>query len=214
MVGGQFMAVAKQSSRIADALFTKTQQRVLAIFFGQTEKSYYLNQVVRHADMGKGVIQRELNKLTACGLLVVSRQGNQNHYQANKQSPIFDELKSIVVKTFGVAEELKGSLESLSTQLDFAFVYGSMSKGDEHSESDIDIMLVGKDLSYSQVMEMLDDSEQRLGRTINPTILSLSEFKQRIENKQNFITQVIAQPKIWLFGESKFKTIAGSISLA
>jgi len=163
--------------------------------------------------MGRGAIQRELNKLVACGLLLVSPQGNQKHYQANKQSPIFNELKSIVIKTFGLAGVLSHALEQMSERIEFAFVYGSIAKGDEHAASDIDLLLVGEEISYSETMDLLEQPEQQLGRTINPTILTLSELKKRIEARQNFIMQVIKQPKIWLFGESQFNAIIESLDI-
>ncbi|MFT7184771.1 MAG: DNA-binding transcriptional ArsR family regulator, partial [Pseudohongiellaceae bacterium] len=106
-IGSYRMGVRIMKTNIGDALFTKAQQKVLALLFGQPDKSFYLNEVVRLADMGRGVISRELNKLTAAGLLVVSKQGNQNHYQANKASPIINELSGIVKKTFGVAGVLQ-----------------------------------------------------------------------------------------------------------
>jgi DNA-binding transcriptional ArsR family regulator len=147
---------------IGDALFTKAQQKVLALFYGQPESSFYLNEVVRIADMGRGVISRELNKLTEAGLLVVSKQGNQNHYQANADSPIFNELISVVKKTFGIKGLLQVALASMVPQMEQAFIYGSVAKGEEHASSDVDVMLVGAELSYGEVMELLEPVEEQL----------------------------------------------------
>ena len=181
---------------VSDALFTKAQQKVLALFFGQPDKSFYLNEVVRHAAMGKGVISRELAKFSAAGLLVVSRQGNQNHYQANISTPIFNELKQIVQKTVGITGILQAGLTSMLPQLEQAFVYGSIAKGEEHPDSDVDVMLVGEDLSYSEIMQMLDPIEVQLQRSVNPTIYSPAEFAERLADGQNFLTKVVAQARI------------------
>jgi predicted nucleotidyltransferase len=181
---------------LGDALFTKGQQKVLALFFGQVDKSFYLNEVVRYAAMGKGVISRELAKMTDAGLLVVSKQGNQNHYQANVDSPIFNELKQIVLKTFGVAGLLRAGLEPLFPQLEKAFIYGSVAKGEDHAGSDVDVMLVGSDLSYSEVMQMLGPIEEQLQRSVNPTLYSPAEFAERLSTGQNFLTKVMAQAHI------------------
>jgi predicted nucleotidyltransferase len=181
---------------VGDALFTKGQQKVLVLFFGQAHKSFYLNEVVRYAAMGKGVISRELAKLTDAGLLVASKQGNQNHYQANADCPIFNELKQIVLKTFGVAGLLRVGLEPLFGQLEQAFIYGSMAKGEDHAGSDIDMMLVGNDLSYSDIMHMLGPIEQQLQRTVNPTLYSPAEFAERLAAEQNFLTKIMAQDQI------------------
>ncbi|RLA43185.1 MAG: transcriptional regulator [Gammaproteobacteria bacterium] len=183
---------------IGDALFTKTQQRVLGLLYGNPDNSYYLNEIVRLADMGKGTIKRELEKLCAVGLLTVKRQGNQNHYQANKNNPVFTELQAITQKTFGMLDIVKAALAKLLPELNQAFVYGSMARGTEGASSDIDIMLVGDELSYSDVMALLHTAEQQLGRTINPTLLSPREFTERIDAQQSFITRVMEQPKLWI----------------
>ncbi len=185
-------------SAIGDALFTKTQQRVLGLLYGKPEQSFYLNELVRLAGMGKGAVSRELAKQTAAGLLTVVQKGNQRHYQANAENPIFSELKGIIQKTFGVVGVLQMALATLLPQLKLAFVYGSVAKGREHAKSDIDVLLVGDDLSYEQVMTLLEYAEQQLGRTINPTLYDPQEFKTRMEAKQSFITRIMAQPKLWV----------------
>ena len=187
------------ATSIGDALFTKAQQKMLALFFGQPDKSFYLNEVVRLAAMGKGVISRELTKLTDAGLLVVSKQGNQNHYQANSACPVFNELILVVKKTFGVTAVLKTALVSLMPQLEQAFIYGSVAKGEDHGGSDVDIMLVGDDLSYAEIMHILDPIEAELQRPVNPTLYSPAEFAERLSEGQNFLTKVMAQPRIDLW---------------
>ena len=184
------------STQMGDALFTKAQQKVLALLFGQTDKSFYLNEVVRHAAMGKGVISRELSKLCAAGLLVVTKQGNQNHYQANPHAPIFNELKQIVKKTMGVAGALQLGLAALLPQLEHSFIYGSIAKGEEHAGSDVDVMLVGENLSYTQILELLEPVEAQLQRKINPTIYTPIEFAERLAQGQSFLSKVMAQARI------------------
>lgn len=187
-----------ETTTIGDALFTKTQQRVLGLLYGKPDQSFYLNEVVRLAGMGKGSVNRELLKLVNAGLLTVTKQGNQNHYQANASNPIFNELKQIVQKSFGIVDVIKSSLSTLLPQLDMAFIYGSIAKDSEHAGSDIDVMLVGENLSYSDVMGLLDNAEQQLARTINPTLLTPEEFEKRITAGQSFLTRVMEQPKLWL----------------
>ena len=188
----------KIESSLGDALFTKTQQRVLGLLYGKPEQSYYLNELVRLAGVGKGAVNRELVKLVDAGLLTVTPRGNQNHYQANAAHPVFTELKQIVTKSFGVVDVIKTSLSSLLPGLAQAFIYGSVAKGDEQANSDVDVMLVGDGLSYSEVMALLDSAEQQLARTVNPTLLTPLEFRQRIDAGQSFISRVMEQPKLWL----------------
>ena len=187
-------------SSIGDALFTKTQQRVLSLLFGKPAYTYYLNEIVRLANVGKGSVNRELTKLCAAGLLTVSKQGNQKHYQANTHSPIFNELKGIIQKTFGIVDVIKAALMPLLPRLVSAFIYGSIAQGTEHANSDIDLMLVGDDIRYTQLMELLASVEPELGRKINPTLYTVAEFTDRKIKHQPFITRVMEQPKLWLKG--------------
>ena len=191
-------------SAIGDALFTKTQQRVFGILYGNPGESYYLNELVRLADIGKGTVRRELDKLCKVGLITLKKQGNQNHYQANAANPVYAELKGIVDKTFGVSAILQAALQPLMERVDFAFVYGSVAKGEEHAHSDIDLMLVTESLGYTTVMESLHEPEQSLGRKINPTLYSPVEFAQRLEQKQHFLSRVVTQRTLWLWGEERF----------
>ena len=183
---------------IAETLFTKTQQKLLALFYGKPDCSFYLNEAVRIAGVGKGSVVRELQKMTQAGLLTSYKQGNQLHYQANSDNPIYEELKSITRKTFGIHGVIKASLESILNQCEQAFIFGSIAKGEEHSDSDIDVLLVGHDLSYADIMEKLEPAEIQLGRTINPTLFSPDEFAQRKKEQQSFVTRVLEQPKLWL----------------
>jgi predicted nucleotidyltransferase len=184
------------TTNIGDALFTKVQQKVLTLFFGQPDRSFYLSEVVRLAMMGTGVVSRELSKLADAGLLIKSKQGNQNHYQANKASPVFNELLNIVKKTFGISGLLKAAIVPLAAQLEQAFIYGSVAKGEEHAGSDVSVMLVGHDLNYSEIMQLFESVEEQLQRPINPTLYSPNEFAERLLEGQNFLSKVMAQPRI------------------
>lgn len=186
------------SSNIGDALFSKTQQRLLGLLYGRPQQSFYLNELVRLAGGGKGSVKREVEKLTAAGLLTVTRIGNQNHYQANPENPIYEELKGIAQKTFGLVDIVTEALEPLLVKIDLALIYGSVAKGTEHAGSDIDLLLVSNSLSYGEVMEALAGAEQQLGRTINPTLYTPNEFLDRKAKQQHFITRLLAQDVLWI----------------
>ncbi len=183
-----------------DALFTKTQQRVLGLLYGKPDETFYLNEIVRLADMGKGTIKRELEKLQAAGLVTRKRVGNQNHYQANANCPIHEELLAIVRKTFGVADVLKSALAPLDDQIDSAFVYGSIAKGHASAGSDIDLLVITESLSYADLISALRGAEQALGRVVNPTVYDMAQFKRRRQTGNAFIVRVMEQPKIWIKG--------------
>ena len=192
-------ATAAHSS-VADALFTGTQQRVLALLFGQPHRSFYASELIGLARAGSGAVQRELAKLSQSGLVTVKMVGSQKHYQANANSPIYAELHGIAQKTVGLAEPLRDTLAPLARKIRAAFVYGSVAKRQDTAASDIDLMLVSDELSYGDVFSVLEDVGVRLGRTINPTILTQHEFNKRVKRKEAFLTRVLAQPKIWLIG--------------
>jgi hypothetical protein len=100
-------AGATRGANLADALFTRTQQRVLGLLFGQPTRSYYANELIGLAGAGSGAVQRELARLTRCGLLTVRPVGNQKHYQANPDSPLFAELCGIAQKILGLASDAR-----------------------------------------------------------------------------------------------------------
>ncbi|GBE07022.1 nucleotidyltransferase domain protein [bacterium BMS3Bbin11] len=190
-----------QATSIGDALFTKTQQKVLGLLFGKPDRSFYTNEIMRWADMGRGTVSRELERLVGAGLLVVSKEGNQNHYQANKNSPVYSEFVSIVKKTFGIADQIKAALKPLDDSIDVAFIYGSISKGTESKSSDIDLMIIGKELSYGDVVELLLPLEESLQRSINPTLYEKSDFVAKLKAGNSFVKRVMEQPKILIKGD-------------
>lgn len=189
------------SGGIADALFTKVQQRVLAVLFGNPNRSFYANEMIALAGSGTGAVQRELARLEAAGLVTVTRVGNQKHYQANAAAPVFEELRGLVLKTSGLADVLRTALAPLAAKISAAFVYGSVAKGQDTAMSDIDLMVVSDCLSYADLFTVLEDATNRLGRTVNPTVYSLQELARRIQQDNAFVVRVLQQPKIWLLGD-------------
>lgn len=193
------IAAAPHTS-LSAALFSNTQQRVLAFLFGQPERSFFATELIGLAGGGSGAVQRELKRLAESGLVTVKRLGNQKHYQANPQSPIFAELCGIVQKTVGLAEPLRAALMPFAKGIVAAFVYGSVAKRSDTAQSDIDLMVLSDSLEYADLFAALEEAATRLGRTVNPTIYTRHEFARRIKQKNAFVTRVLAQPKVWLIG--------------
>lgn len=188
------------SSTMADALFPKVRQRVLAVLFGNPGRSFYANEVIALAQSGTGAVQRELLALSEAGLLTVTKQGNQKHYQANAAAAVFSELRGLVLKTMGVADVLKLALTPLLPKIEFAFVYGSVAKQQDTAHSDIDVMIVSATLGYADVFGALESAAITLGRKVNPTLYAPAEIDKRISQDNAFVTRVLQQPKIWLLG--------------
>jgi predicted nucleotidyltransferase len=190
-------------SGVADALFTKVQQRVLAVLFGNHARSFYANELIALACSGSGAVQRQLAQLEAAQLVTVRRVGNQKHYQANPSAPIFEELRSLVLKTSGLVDVLRAALAPLASQIDLAFVYGSVAKGKDTAKSDIDLMVVSEKVAYTDIFATLEPATNRLGRTINPTLFSRMELDKRILDGTAFVKRVLEQPKLWVIGEDR-----------
>jgi len=188
------------STNLSDALFTATQQRVLACLFGQPGRSFTITELIQTTGAGSGAVQREVARLAGSGLLTVEQLGKQKRYRANPDSPIHEELAAIVRKTFGLADPLREALVPLADDIHAAFVYGSVAKGEDTSTSDIDLMLVSDTLTYGEVMAALDPLIEKLGRVVNPTLYTRTELRKRIEAGNSFVTRVLAQPRIWLMG--------------
>jgi predicted nucleotidyltransferase len=193
---------------LADALFTKTQQRVLGVLFGQPERSYYASELIRHAGTGSGAAQRELARLEESGLLVARWIGHQKHYQANAESPLYSELRSIVLKTIGLAEPLREALKPLSSAIRAAFVYGSVAKATDQSASDIDLMIISDSLTYGEVFGALERVTRAVGRKVNLTVYTGVEFSRRAGMENAFVTRVLEQPKLWVIGSERDLPVA------
>lgn len=193
---------------LSNVLFSKTQQHVLGLLYGQPDADFYTNEIIRLTQSGTGSVQRELAKLSNAGLIIIKLLGNQKRYQANRDSPFFVELRSIILKTFGLADILKEALKSQSRNIDFAFVYGSIAKQEDKAQSDVDLMIISDILTYTQLFQLLGRSEEKLGRKINPTFYSSSEWQRKKGEGNNFVTKLIKQPKIFLIGtENEFKKL-------
>ncbi len=190
----------KSISRLGDALFSMTQQKVLGLLYGHPGETFFVNQILRLTGMGVHTIKRELDRMTAVGILTLRKIGNQHHYQANPECPIYPELLGIVRKTFGVADVIKTALEARDEQIEIAFVYGSVASAEDRADSDIDLMIVAPDLAYAELMESLAEAEQSLGRKINPTIYNASEVESRLKQKDAFLSRVMERPKLWIKG--------------
>ena len=193
---------------LADALLTKTQQRVLRVLFGQPERSFYSAELIRDAGAGSGAAQRELARLEEGGLLVARRIGHQKHYQANAASPLFSEVRNIVLKTVGLAEPLRDALKPLSSAIRAAFVYGSVTKATDQSASDIDLMIISDSLTNGEVFGALERVTRTVGRKVNPTVYTAAEFSKRARTENAFVTRVLEQPQLWVIGSEDDMPVA------
>ena len=194
---------------VTDALFTSTQQRVLALLFGQPERSFFTKELIDLTGSGSGAVQRELARLQVSGLITQTILGNQKHYQANADAPIFAELCGIATKMLGPADTLRRALLPLADALYLALLYGSVAKGSDTAHSDFDLLLVSDSLTLEQVYAALTPAERQLGRAVSPTLYTLTEFHQRLAARNPFLTKLLAGKTIALFGDQHALAAAG-----
>lgn len=188
------------STTLADVLFSPVQQRVLALLFGQPGRSFQSAEVIALAGSGTGAVHRQLVRLAESGLVKVTRVGNQKHYQANPDSPVFSELHGLVVKTMGLAGPLQEALAPFRDRLQAAFVYGSIAKGTDTAQSDIDLMVLCDDLDYADLYGALQEAEATLGRPVHVSLMTPAEWNRKLAEGNPFVTKVEAQPKVLLIG--------------
>jgi predicted nucleotidyltransferase len=194
------MSAALTIDQLGTTLFGKTRRAILTSLYSHVDQSFYLRQLTRSAGVGMGAVQRELKALVDAGIISRNVQGHQVYYQANSQSPVFKELKSLVMKTAGVGDVLRTALAPLADRIDAAFIYGSIARGEERKSSDIDVLIVGN-VTFAEVVAALISAQGTIGREINPTVYPLTEFLSKARKGHHFLSTVLGGEKLFLIGD-------------
>ena len=194
---------------IATALFSESQSRVFRWLFGQPARTFHLSELRRLTGLGSASLQRELNRLTEAGLVQSERIGNLRCFQANPQSPVYSELVGLTRKTIGMEPLLREALLPLLPRLKAAWIFGSVAKQTDTSQSDIDIMLIGENLLLGDILVHLTPLETQLGRKINPTCYSPADFERRRAEPDSFVNRILSQPILPLIGNVNEPARAG-----
>lgn len=184
---------------VGAVLFGLTRRRVLGWLFGHADEAFYLRQIVRLTGAAHGAVQRELDLLVSAGLLERTVQGRQVYFRANRSSPVFPELQSLLVKTAGVVDVLRESLAPLAEELNAALVFGSAARGTLRQGSDIDLLVIGS-ATFMAVAEAVRGAQEKIGRDVNPTVYPPEEFRAKILRGHRFLTGVLAAPHLFVIG--------------
>jgi len=184
---------------LADLLFGTYRRDVLGLLLLHPGESYHVREIARMTGRQANTLYRELATLAKAGLLLRRSQGNQVHYQANPDSPIYEELRGILKKTTGIADVLRRALAPVAGRIELAFVYGSVASGEEGPRSDVDLMLVGE-LKFEDAIHALTRAEKTLRREINPHVYGAQEFRAKLAGTEPFLWRVLDGPKILLIG--------------
>jgi predicted nucleotidyltransferase len=192
-----------------DALFPKVRQNILAATFSQPEKWWFMSELASFINTTPSSLQRELLALVESGILRSRRDGNRLYYQAESESPIFASLKELLAQTLGITQSLKESLLPLAKKIKCAFIYGSLARGQEHTLSDVDLIVIGS-VGLAELSPILRESERKFNREINANCYSVAEFQKKVQTKNHFLSNILKQDKIMLLGENhELEQIAG-----
>ena len=189
-------------STLSSVLFTEYRSRVLGLLLLHPERSYYLREIARLTTTVPGTLKREMDKLLEVGLLTVQKVGNQNHYQANRECPIYEDLANVLRKTGGLSDVLIAALLPLSEKLQSAFVFGSVASGKVNAKSDINLLLIGE-LNYAEVVPLLHPLQEQLDREINPKIFTVKEWTKLLKDNGAFVHDVLSKPKLFIIGNEQ-----------
>lgn len=188
-------------NRIIETLLgSKLRAKVLGWLFTHPDERYFVRQLTALIAEDSTNVSRELARLERTGILVSTVEGKQKYYQANRRSPLFNELHGLVVKTAGVADVLRSALAPSARQIKVAFIFGSIASGHEERRSDVDLMIVGR-ISFEKVVSLLTPAAQKLGREINPVVYPVTEFKQKVKADHHFVMTVLGDEKTFLIGD-------------
>jgi hypothetical protein len=185
---------------LAQMLGSRLRSKVIGWFFTHADERSYVRQLGKLiGEEDSSNLSRELSRLARLGILTCHPEGRQKYYQANPACPIFQELKGIAVKTFGLGDALRSALAPLGARLRLALIFGSFAAGNESAASDIDLLLVGN-TSLCEVSGSLGPVGRALGREINPVVYNPEELKKKAKAGNNFVATVLAGAKIFLIG--------------
>ena len=184
---------------LAHFLLGQSRSAVLGALFLRPETALHVRELARLTGVSPGSLHRELRALAEMGLLIRQETGRQVYYRANQQCPVYPELTGLLRKTAGLVDVLRDALAPLAVQIEQAFVYGSMARGDEHAHSDVDLMVIGK-VEFTDVVLALSAAQTTLRREINPTVLSRAEFERKLQDADGFVAQVWRGAKLWVVG--------------
>ncbi len=193
------MSTLPENDTLSKTLFSKTRRALLSLLYSHVDDAYYLRQIVRAAGVGLGAVQRELKQLSDAGIVRRIVRGYQVYYQANPQCPVFTELKNLVLKTVGVGAALQAALAPLVDRIDVAFIYGSIARSEEHRDSDVDVLVVGK-ITFAEIVSSLSEAQKAIGREINPTVYPPAEFRSKLAAGHHFLNTVLKGPMFFVVG--------------
>ena len=182
---------------LSQILSSRTRAEIFRLLFGMSDQELHLREIQRRSGMNDSTIRQELRKLVRLGLVKDRKDSNRIYYKANRSHPLYPEVNNLVLKTVGLVDILKDALRDERIQV--AFVFGSIAEGNETALSDVDLFVIGK-LGLRTISGLLTGVSEKIGREINPHVMSVNELRKRIEAGEHFISGLIKSPKLYIIG--------------
>ena len=189
-------------SALTSHLLGDTRTAVLSALLLHPDDRLHVRELARLTGVSPGTLHRELTTLSSLDVLRRNAEGRQVYYSANRESPVFEDLSGLLRKTAGVVDVLREALHSHIDRIDAAFVYGSVAAGNETSQSDVDLMVVG-DISLAEAVRWLEPTQAALRREVNPTVMKAAEFARKRKERADFVARVWKSPKLWVIGDAR-----------
>jgi predicted nucleotidyltransferase len=194
--------------QLVEILFGAYRRQILGLLLLRPDETFYVREIARLTGVPAGSLHRELKLLTDARLLLRTAAGNQVRYQADRNCPIYEELAGIFRKTAGLADVIRDLLAPLQKKLILALVFGSVAQGKARSTSDIDLLVIGA-APFAAVVEVCHAGTQRLGREVNPVVMTKAAFRSKLRQGDRFVSRIAKEPKIFLIGDaSEFGKLA------
>lgn len=189
-------------STLSEILFgSRLRAKIIGWLFIHPDERFFVRQLSNLLQKDSTNISRELSRMEKAGIIISTVEGKQRYYQTNNKHPVYNELISIVRKTFGIADVIRDSLETEADKIEAAFIFGSVARGTDDSTSDIDVMVIGA-IGFDEVVSLLTPAEELLQREVNAVVYSTVEYKKRLLEKHYFVTEVMADEKIFIIGNT------------
>jgi predicted nucleotidyltransferase len=187
-------------NRFAELLSSRARAEIFRLLFNGTGDELHVREIERRSGLNDSTLRQELRKLVRLDLVQSRRDSNRVYYRAKTESPLYPEIRNLVLKTSGLSDVLKSVLTDKRIRV--AFVFGSIARGEEKAGSDVDLMVIGQ-LGLRDLSRLLSGIEEKIGREVNPHVLREEEFRKRIRAKEHFVSSVMETPKIFIIGSER-----------
>ena len=187
-------------NRLAELLSSRARAEIFRLLFSGTGEELHVREIERRSGLNDSTLRQELRKLVRLDLVQSRRDSNRVYYRAKTESPLYPEIRNLVLKTSGLSDVLKSALADKRIRV--AFVFGSIASGEEKAGSDVDLMVIGQ-LGLRDLSRLLSGIEEKIGREVNPHVLREEEFRKRIRAKEHFVSSVMEAPKLFVIGSQR-----------